>query len=261
MNESPNDDSMKRFYTKIHESMTSNADIFKAPYPTQKEFRQFIIDYYKSDLSRLIILDAGCGGTAVNSISCSLYGFSKIYAFDLNLDNINHVNKILKNNPNTKSIFLVNGSILSPPFKSVAFDFIICHGVIHHLSDPAAAIKQLYNILKPKGRLFVSLYCFENSWFENIVRVWRFFGKTIPYRVMHFAFHKFPLINNFVLDFMYVPILWVFKEKEAISILKDIGFSIEKNYCSAVDPFYGKSFFKKSVSGDGILRNFVCCKH
>jgi SAM-dependent methyltransferase len=43
------------------------------------------------------------------------------------------------------------------PFKSQAFDLIICHHSLEHFPDADAVIKEIARVLKPTGRLFVSV--------------------------------------------------------------------------------------------------------
>jgi hypothetical protein len=45
----------------------------------------------------------------------------------------------------------------SLPFASRSFDFVICHHSLEHFRDAAAVICEIRRVLKPQGRLFVSV--------------------------------------------------------------------------------------------------------
>jgi hypothetical protein len=77
---------------------------------------------------------------------------------------------------------------------------------------------------------------------------------------MHTLFKNNITINNFVIDHMYVPVLWIYREADFKAILEKGGFEIEQSFCSVMDSFYGHKFLGRSISGDGLLRVFVCKK-
>ena len=45
----------------------------------------------------------------------------------------------------------------SLPFAGATFDLVICHHSLEHFPDAAAAIREIRRVLKPDGRLFVSV--------------------------------------------------------------------------------------------------------
>lgn len=57
------------------------------------------------------------------------------------------------------AVEFVHASLLDIPTLGLEpFDYIVCSGVLHHLSDPAAGLAALRSVMKPEAGLFVMLY-------------------------------------------------------------------------------------------------------
>jgi ubiquinone/menaquinone biosynthesis C-methylase UbiE len=52
----------------------------------------------------------------------------------------------------------VAGSVTALPFEDDMFDLVFSHGVIHHLPDTEAAVREFHRVLKPGGTVVVMLY-------------------------------------------------------------------------------------------------------
>ncbi len=52
----------------------------------------------------------------------------------------------------------VGGSVTNLPFKDNRFDLVFSHGVIHHVADPAAAVREFERVLKPEGTVLLMVY-------------------------------------------------------------------------------------------------------
>jgi ubiquinone/menaquinone biosynthesis C-methylase UbiE len=91
------------------------------------------------------ILDAGCGP--------GLYAqkLKKINDNILGLD-LTDIHEKTKN-----EIPFCLGSITSLPIKTNSIDFIYCLTVLQYIEDDAQAIHEFYRILKPKGKLFITV--------------------------------------------------------------------------------------------------------
>jgi ubiquinone/menaquinone biosynthesis C-methylase UbiE len=46
------------------------------------------------------------------------------------------------------------------PFANNSFDYIYCHGVLHHSDDPEKAISEMFRVLRPGGRINIHVYAF-----------------------------------------------------------------------------------------------------
>jgi len=53
---------------------------------------------------------------------------------------------------------LVQGNILSMPFRSNAFDHAYSYGVVHHTVDPQSAVREIVRTVKPGGSVLIYVY-------------------------------------------------------------------------------------------------------
>ena len=91
------------------------------------------------------ILDAGCGpGIYAQKLK-------KINDNILGLD-LTDIHEKTKN-----EVPFCLGSITSLPIKTNSIDFIYCLTVLQYIEDDAQAIHEFYRILKPKGKLFITV--------------------------------------------------------------------------------------------------------
>jgi len=58
---------------------------------------------------------------------------------------------------NTHGATLVQGSALALPFRAQSFDAVVSTEAFHWFPDQAAALRELFRVLSPEGRLFVTL--------------------------------------------------------------------------------------------------------
>jgi len=49
----------------------------------------------------------------------------------------------------------VQGDTVRLPFKEAAFDVVVCRNSLHHVLDPAAAMREMTRVVRPGGRLVV----------------------------------------------------------------------------------------------------------
>jgi SAM-dependent methyltransferase len=57
----------------------------------------------------------------------------------------------------------IQGDLLNLPIKAKSVDTIICTGVLEHVSDPAAAVDEIFRTLKTSGKVF-----FETPFIQTI---------------------------------------------------------------------------------------------
>ncbi len=107
------------------------------------------------------ILDVGCGDTAKVSIAMAGLGSKNITLSDIGTNWMPNVKKNLKlYNINKNFWKLKSASVIKLPFKDEEFDFVICHGVLIHLSniqDVKQAIKELCRVTKKKGAIYIAV--------------------------------------------------------------------------------------------------------
>ena len=102
-------------------------------------------------------LDAGCG-MGRNSYWAMHEGAAGGVAVDVDERSLAAARKNLKRHP---TIEVRDQSIYDIPEEN-AFDVAFSIGVIHHLSDPQAAVKRLAHAVKPGGNVLIWVYGREN---------------------------------------------------------------------------------------------------
>ncbi|MEL6825111.1 MAG: class I SAM-dependent methyltransferase [Pseudomonadota bacterium] len=115
------------------------------------------------------VLDLGCGeGRHVHGLY--LLGNLDIVGVDLNPDSLKKAADGLDTLPKpaadqTGSVTFETGDATALQFEDDSFDAIICSEVLEHLPDYHAALAEMRRVLKPGGRLCVSV---PHAWPERI---------------------------------------------------------------------------------------------
>ena len=249
--------SIEEFYTGIHARMKGHGAGWNDLRPTIAEFRKTLEELPAN--CKGTALDAGCGGTAAAAIACVEHGFNKVHALDINRASLKAARALTS--AFYETIQLSCGSVLAMPFPNNTFDFAACLGVAHHTPDPAQVVAELSRVLKPGGLLYLGIYCFASSIFEGLVRMLRFFGQRIPVQAMYPLAARSRFTNNFILDHMYVPILWLFQAEEVRSLLARNNLRITAEWPSEMDSFANLPGIGRPLTGDGLLRLWLCEKN
>jgi SAM-dependent methyltransferase len=128
------------------------------------------------------LLDAGCG-IGRNAFWPMTYGADGAVALDVDDRTLRRAAHNLSAFPNVE----VRKQSIYDLEETDAFDVAFSIGVVHHLSDPAAAVANLARAVKPGGHVLVWLYGRENNgWIVNLFNPLRraFFSK-LPLGVVH----------------------------------------------------------------------------
>lgn len=124
------------------------------------------------------VLEIGCGkGTGTRLIK-KYFHPEKTYGLDIDPEEIEKA----KNKTKDKDIIFTVGDAAKLPFKDKTFDAIFDFGVIYHLDDWKASLKEMKRVLRPEGQLILeelSVESFEKS-AGRFVR--KFFDR--PYKTM-----------------------------------------------------------------------------
>jgi SAM-dependent methyltransferase len=130
------------------------------------------------------VLDAGCGNGR-HAYYAGLQG-ADVWAVDLGPA----VEVARHNTMGLKSVQVVQADLNNLPFQKDYFDFIYSIGVLHHLSDPEVALRNLIACLKPGGEIQVYLYWkperqFVKRLLLSAVKSARTVTTRLPYRVTY----------------------------------------------------------------------------
>lgn len=111
----------------------------------------------KISLENKKFLDAGCG-SGHRIINTALY-FKKctFLGIDISDTSIKIANS-LKNSNNLENISFQKFNLMNSGLRSSKFDFILCMGVLHHLSNPSKGLQNILKLLQDNGTIFLYLY-------------------------------------------------------------------------------------------------------
>lgn len=143
----------RAIFHKIHSKQILNKSSF-SKVATLYNFKNLKLskDYFKDK----VCADLGCGSTGAGTHNLFQLGAEFVHLLDLDKTIKNPIEKNLKKF--SKKIKLHFGSIEKTSFPNNYFDFILCHGVIHHAKNPKRCIHEIKRILKPKGKCLLMVH-------------------------------------------------------------------------------------------------------
>lgn len=110
------------------------------------------------------------------------------------------------------------------PFEDGFFDFVYSFGVVHHTPDTEKAISEIFRVLKPGGKCYISVYN-KNSvyfWWTILFRSYILKGEfrklTLKQRL---SMNEYPFDDTSLIVRLYTP-------KEFVQIMNRAGFKVEK---------------------------------
>ena len=75
--------------------------------------------------------------------------------FDVELTILDTSASMLKRVRKHPRIRIIRGSIENSYFQNNSFDVILCVDTLHHLGNPERALKEMYRVLTPQGKIFI----------------------------------------------------------------------------------------------------------
>lgn len=170
-------------------------------------------------------LDAGCGGGRY-LVALARLGAKEVIGIDIGERNVTVANERLQQR-GLDQAKAIQASVLGIPFADNRFDYVVSSGVIHHTPDPKKSFGELIRVLRPGGKLFLSVYGKGGlKWLAN--DLFRYtISKILPFRAMEFIFKMVGVPPNKrynILDNLYVDYCARFTEKEIRGWLVEAGF-------------------------------------
>lgn len=183
------------------------------------------------------VLDVGCGTGSLLTFPLALAGY-RIIGIDVDEPSVR-----LYASQRPKQASLIVGDVLSLA-ESRSFDVIICSEVLEHLSDPRIVLAKLAGLLRPGGRLIVTV---PNGYgaFEWEEVLWKRLGffvldrlkqyyQAVRLRVKRRQFRQFfrrglnadVATSEFLNTLHHSPHLQFFTVDEVVSLLSTAGFKV-----------------------------------
>ena len=107
----------------------------------------FFLPHLKPGMS---LLDCGCGPGVMTVDLAAVVAPGNVVGVDLESSQFT-VGQQRAQERAVSNIRFEVGNILDLAFPDNSFDAVFAHGVLYHLSDPGAALTELYRVLKPGG--------------------------------------------------------------------------------------------------------------
>jgi ubiquinone/menaquinone biosynthesis C-methylase UbiE len=171
------------------------------------------------------ILDCGFGGVGW-ALELFLSGKStKVYGIDINRNWVAVMEDRFKDYGDRLN--LQNGQLLNLPYDDNFFDYVHCHGVLHHVQNWEAGLKELCRVVKSEGTLYLMVYGQYGPLGRLVNKLLRKLGKVIPFRLMNTFVENFAFFRNHeysILDMMYVETELHFSSDVILAALEKLGF-------------------------------------
>jgi SAM-dependent methyltransferase len=103
------------------------------------------------------MLVAGCGTGQEPILLAAEQSDASVLAVDLSLASLAYAQRMARR-LNVQNVTFCQADILQLDALEETFDIVVCSGVLHHMKEPAAGLRQLVRRLQPQGLLKIALY-------------------------------------------------------------------------------------------------------
>ena len=129
-------------------------------YKEKRDFRYSLQDYMHKvirfgDYEGKRILEIGCG-SGIDSVEFLRYEAEEVISLDWTKSSVSMTKQLLEESHQKGCIIQADASHL--PFNSNSFDVVYSFGVLHHIPDIEAVIKDIHRILRVDGILLTMFY-------------------------------------------------------------------------------------------------------
>jgi 2-polyprenyl-3-methyl-5-hydroxy-6-metoxy-1,4-benzoquinol methylase len=142
---------------------------------TRKRLEQSLGPELSGKLNQLNCLEVGCGAGRFTEILLELCH----HVVSVDLSNAVDANNL--NFPVSESHQIIQSDVMKLPFKSQAFELVLCLGVIQHTPSPEATIGALANQVKVGGWLVIDHYTKSIAWNLRSAKYIRPVLKRLPH--------------------------------------------------------------------------------
>lgn len=179
----------------FYNSIADDFDSIMNMYDTNRRIEVIFDDFLGTEnLKDKLLLDAGCGTGLFTK---------KALEREANVTSIDIAPKLVeltkKKNPATNAI---EASVLKLPFDDNTFDYVISSDVIEHTPNPYNATKELIRVLKPGGKICITVPN-RSFWYFSVkianflkIRDYQGFENWVHFK----EFRKFLIQNNIQIE-------------------------------------------------------------
>lgn len=173
-----------------------------------------------------VCLDVGCGGGRT-LVALKKMGAKEVHGIDID-------DELVKLAKERSGADVIKGSVLDLPYKPNSFDLVICSGVLHHTPDIKKGIREIYDVLKPGGTLYLLLYLKHPRWI--FTKFMRLVGKIVPFNLMRKLLFFIPANKRYnIMDNWYVEYMQVLDRER---ILNMVDYFVEVKEVDRNNPEY-----------------------
>jgi ubiquinone/menaquinone biosynthesis C-methylase UbiE len=98
-------------------------------------------------------LEVGCGRGVGTQLILDTFGAGRVDAFDLDSHMVELARERLAHEPNRVRLWVGDAARIEAP--DATYDAVFDFAIIHHVPDWRAALREVYRVLKPGGRLYM----------------------------------------------------------------------------------------------------------
>ncbi len=129
-------------------------------FPTFEHLKQRASPYVRrlnqSIGSRAIILEVGCGTGQLSNYLAHI-STRQVIGIDFSHASLSLARK-LRDQLGFHNLEFLQSDLFGLPLPEEHFDFVLCHGVLHHTPEPRRGLHLLSRMLKPGGGIVIGLY-------------------------------------------------------------------------------------------------------
>jgi SAM-dependent methyltransferase len=174
---------------------------------------QASLNFPIEQLDGKLVLDVGCGmgrfAEIVHRYGGTYVGVDYSYAVDAAYENAGRLH----------DVHFVQADLFHLPFADDVFDLVMSLGVLHHTPNPRRAFASLPRLVKPAGKLTITVYDAGNKIYVANSRFWRRYTTRLPRRTLH------------ALSFAAAPLYYLWTLPVLGGLLRGVAFiSLERDW-------------------------------
>lgn len=135
------------------------------------------------------LLEIGIG----NGAYLSLYKGHRVTGIDTSVAMLKQARK-----HNTKNVEILEMKAENLHFNDASFDYVVLSHVMAVVQQPNKVLKEVYKVLRPKGKVFILNHFTPDNWLQYIDKTFNFLSKTLHFS-SHFSMDSIKTINQFTL--------------------------------------------------------------